>query len=211
MEATERILSPHNQLEPNSKNVVSNSNFTLNDPDVRENTDYYTMTYDNRTLNLDTIVAKGDQIVTGVRFRVHSDSVHLEVRFTYYDEATGKLDLSTESEWKMNSNTNRTIISTEHADLPTKFETQSIAMGADDTNSVRFVPTSWTMDMAQTTVPFFDSNLIEPSELAPLSGVGILYKYQEGHGGFVAPKLITRDHSAAVMRIRGAVGVYGVV
>lgn len=63
---------------------------------------------------------------------------------------------------------------------------------------------------AQTTVPFIDSNFVEPPELVPLSGVGLLYKYQIGHGGYVAPKLITHDYAAAAMRIRGAVGVYGV-
>ncbi|XP_031627540.1 uncharacterized protein LOC116343553 [Contarinia nasturtii] len=210
LEASERTLLPKNELDPNTKSIVSNNNFTINDPNVVENTDYFTMTYDNRILNLDTIVAKGDEIVTGVRFRVAAGSVYLEVRFTYYDEVTGKLDLTTDSEWKMNLNTNRTTISTEHSDVPTKLQTQSIAMGSDDTDAVRFVPTSWVKDMAQSTVPFIDSNLIEPSELAPLSGVGIFYKYQKGYGGFVAPRLITRDHSAAVMRIRGAVGVYGV-
>lgn len=207
--AIERTLLGKNELDPKF-NVVSNYNFTVNDPGVRDHFDYFTMTYDNRTINLDTIVAARDQLVTGVRFRVHSGAVHLEARFTYFDEATGKLDLSTASEWKMNSNFKRTTISAEHTDIPTKLQTQTRALGTDDSNSVRFVPTSWVRDMAQTTVPFIDTILVEPSELVPLSGVGLFYKYQPGHGGYVAPKLITHDYAAAAMRIRAAVGVYGV-
>lgn len=198
-----------NELDPKF-NVVSNYNFTVNDPMIRDHIDYFTMTYNNRTLDLDTIVAARDQLVTGVRFRVHSGSVHLEVRFTYFDEATGKLDLSTASEWKMNANNKRITISTEHTDVPIKLQTQTRALGTDDSNSVRFGPTSWVRDMAQTTVPFIDTILVEPAELVPLSGVGLFYKYQPGHGGYVAPKLITHDYAAAAMRIRAAVGVYGV-
>ena len=156
--AIERTLLPQNELD-SVFNVVTNYNFTVTDPSVRDHFDYFTMTYENRTLNLDTIMAARDQLVTGVRFRVHSGSVHLEVRFTYFDEATGKLDLSTASEWKMNSNTQRTVISVDHTDVPTKSQAQSRAMGTDDSNSIRFVPTSWVRDMAQTTVPFVDSNV----------------------------------------------------
>lgn len=161
---------PQNELDSNF-NVVSNYNFSVTEPGIREHFDYHTMTYDNRSLNLDTIVAARDQLVTGVRFRFYAGSVHLEARFTYFDEATGKLDLSTASEWKMNSNNHRTLISSEHTDIPTRLQTQSRPMGTDDSNAVRFVPTSWVRDMAQTTVPFIDSILVEPSELVPLSGL----------------------------------------
>lgn len=189
---------------------MSNTNFTITDPSVKELVDYFTMTYDNRTLNLDTIIAARDQLVTGVRFRIYSGAVHLEARFTYFDEATGKLDLQTASEWKMNSNNQRVPISTEHVDVPTKSKEQTRAIGNDDSNSVKFVPTSWVRDMAQTTVPFIDTNLVEAPELVPLSGVGLFYKFQVGHGGYVAPKVVTLDYAAPAMRIRGAVGVYGV-
>lgn len=210
MTAIERPLLPNAYLDSSTKNEISNHNFTIDDPTVKNGFDYFTMTYDNRKLNLDTIVANRDQVVTGVRFRVHSGSVHLEVRFTYFDEDTGKLDLTTASEWKSNSNIQRTSISAEHADIPTRSHDQSIALGDDDSNSVKFLPTSWTHDMAQTTVPFIDSNLIEDPELVPLSGIGLFYKYQLGFGGYVAPKLVTHDYAAAAMRIRGAAGVYGV-
>lgn len=209
--AIERSLLPNARLDENDKNEISNYNFTMTDLRVRSGIDYFTMTYDNRTLNLDTIVATSrDEVVTGVRFRVLSGSVYLEVRFTYFDEDTGKLDLTTSSEWKSNIENERTPISVEHADIPTKSDEQSTPMGSDDSNSIKFVPTSWVLDMAQTTVPFIDTILVETPQLEALSGVGIFLKNSVGFGGYVAPRLITQDNAVPAMRIRSAAGVYGV-
>lgn len=63
--------------------------------------------------------------------------------------------------------------------------------------------------MAQSTVPFLDSVLVEPSPAIPLYGVGLFYKSQAPYGGLVAPKVITSDFAASALRIRGALGVYG--
>lgn len=209
--AIERALLPNARLDDSDKNIISNYNFTITDTRVKSGIDYFTMTYDNRTINLDNVVATSrDEVVTGVRFRVHSGSVHLEVRFTYFDEDTGKLDLTTISEWKSNTEIERTPISVEHADIPTKSNEQSIPMGSDDSNSIKFVPTSWVLDMAQTTVPFIDSILIETPQMEALSGVGLFLKSSGGFGGYVAPRLVTQDNAVAAMRIRSAAGVYGV-
>lgn len=209
--AIERLLLPNALLDATDKKIISNDNFTLTDAKVTSGIDYFTMTYDNRTLNLDTIVAMArDQVVTGIRFRVHSGSVHLEVRFTYFDEDTGKLDLTTVSEWKSNTAKQRTPISVEHADIPTRSTEQSIAMGDDDTNSVMFVPSSWVLDMAQTTVPFIDSKFVETPQMEALSGVGLFLKSSAGFGGYISPRLVTQDNALAAMRIRSAAGVYGV-
>lgn len=152
--ATEQLLLPNARLDENVKNVISNDNFTLTDPTVKSGSDYFTMTYENRTINLDTIISSTrDGVVTGVRFRVHSGSIRLEVRFTYFDENTGKLDLTTPTEWKANTDTSqRTSISVEHSDIPIRCSgEQSIAMGIDDSKSVKFIPSGWVRDMAQTT------------------------------------------------------------
>lgn len=160
MTAIERSLLPKASLDENDKNFISNHNFTLTDATAISGLDYFTMTYENRTLNLDTIVATSrDQVVTGVRFRVQSGSVRLEVRFTYFDEATGKLDLTAASEWKSNPENQRTSISVEHSDIPTRSAEQSIAMGSDNSDSIKFVPSGWVRDMAQTTGKFCVSNV----------------------------------------------------
>lgn len=141
--ATERTLLPNVQLEPNIENLVTNYTFSIDSPNVKNGSDYFELTYLNRTLNLDTIVAARDQVVTGVRFRVHSGSLHLEVRFTYFDEITGKLDLTTVSEWKMNSNTKRILIPSDHVGIPTESNKQSRALGTENQSAVRFGPTGW--------------------------------------------------------------------
>lgn len=160
--------------------------------------------------NLDTITGARDQLVTGVRFSTYGGTLHLEARFTYFDEANGKLDLSLASTWLRNGNTNRNIIPTSHLGVPTEYKNQSIAIGSKDKDSIEFSPTGWVRDMAQSTVPFIDSIQLEPYDSVPLHGVGIFYKSQYAHGGYIAPKLITYDYAASAMRIRGAVGVYGV-
>lgn len=211
MTATERSLLPKALLDDSVRNVITNDNFTLIDASAVSGTDYFTMTYENRTINLDTIVATSrDQVVTGVRFRVHSGAVHLEVRFSYFDEATGKLDLTAPCEWKSNTQNQRTSISVEHSDIPIRSTEQSTAMSGDGTDSIKFVPTGWVRDMAQTTVPFIDSILVETPEMEPLAGIGLFYKFQLGYGGYVAPRLVTQDNAAAAMRVRSANGVYGV-
>lgn len=141
--AIERTLLPNGQLEPKTKNLVTNYTFSIDSPNVKKGSDYFELTYLNRTLNLDTIVAQRDQVVTGVRFRVHSGSLHLEVRFTYFDEITGKLDLTTVSEWKMNSNTKRILIPSDHVGIPTESNKQSRALGTENQSAVRFGPTGW--------------------------------------------------------------------
>lgn len=208
--AVERELLPNAQLSAESHKILSNDTFKIEDESTRHGIDYFEISYENRTLNLDTITAQRHQIVTGVRFKVNNGNIHLEVRFTYFDEMSGKLDLSMPSEWKMNSNNERNVILTSHMAVPTSSIYQTIPIADIDKNAIKFGPTSWSHDMAQFTVPFIDSILIEPYELVPLSGVGLFYKSQAGYGGYLAPHLITYDHASAALRIRAAVGVYGV-
>lgn len=208
--AVERELLPNAQLNAESHKIVSNDTFKIEDEGIHHGIDYFEITYDDRILNLDTITAQRDQIVTGVRFKINNGNIYLEVRFTYFDEMSGQLDLSTPSEWKMNLNSERNVIVTSHMAVPTTTINQTIPIIDTDKNAIQFGPTSWSHDMAQLTVPFIDTILIEPYELVPLSGVGLFYKSQEGYGGYVAPHLITYDFASAALRIRAAVGVYGV-
>lgn len=51
------------------------------------------------------------------------------------------------------------------------------------------------MDIAQTTIPFFDSQPLTSYPQVPLRGAGIYYKGAYGYGGFIAPSLTTYDFS----------------
>lgn len=50
-------------------------------------------------------------------------------------------------------------------------------------------------DFGQTTLPFIDIQDVISIPPVPLSGVGIYFKSQLTYGGFVAPKLITKDYA----------------
>lgn len=58
---------------------------------------------------------------------------------------------------------------------------------------IRFQPTDFKKDAAQTTVPYFDIQEIVTNPPTPLQGIGIYYKGIEGFGGFVGLKLLTAD------------------
>lgn len=211
LHAIERTLLPNANLNKSESWVVSNDNFTLNDTNVKEGVDFYTMTYENRTMNLDVITAARDQLVTGVRLRVIDGRLQLQARFSYFDESIGKLDNVSGSDWIGNSNKNRELIQSDHSYVPTKSPVQTLPLSSSSGNYVEFGPTGWVHDMAQNTVPYFDSQLIETSsEPVALHGVGLFYKAWPGHAGYVAPKLIAYDYAMSAMHIRGAVGVHGV-
>ncbi len=54
-----------------------------------------------------------------------------------------------------------------------------------------FVPTDLGKDAAQSTVPFFDTQSVEPKPPVPISGAGIFHKGRDGYGGFLSLKLLT--------------------
>lgn len=207
----ERVLLINANLNKTESWPVSNDNFTVNDATVKHDVDFYTVNYENRTMNLDTITAGRDQLVTGVRFRVINGRLQLQVQFTYFDESIGKLDIVSGSQWFSNPNMDRELIQSDHSYVPTKSPVQTLPLSSKSGNYVEFGPTGWVHDMAQNTVPFFDSQMIETSsEPVALHGVGLFYKAWPGHAGYIAPKLIAYDYAMSALHIRGAVGVYGV-
>lgn len=164
--------------------------FVPMDNQSQEGIDYHTLTYENRSLNLDTIVAPAGRIVTGVRFKTNTKGhLQLEVRFTEFDGITGHLINLGGSVWLSNANGGQSRINTDNLDIPTKATKPSKA-NTKENSYVRFGPTHKKVDLSQTTVPFIDGIKVEPKLPAPLSGVGLYYKGQSGFGGFVAPKIV---------------------
>lgn len=161
--------------------------------DGEENLDYFTVSREHRSINLDTIVLPLDKVVTGVRFQVHANRVHLEVQATEFDYATGKLKNLENSVWINNLNDEpRQQIDIQDPDSPTR--TRNIQEPFDSRNKfVEFRSTDIKKDLAQLTVPYFESVALEASEPRPLSGVGVYYKGEIGFGGFIAVKLIAYD------------------
>lgn len=80
----ERELKPYATL-----NVVSNPTwhlfnkvdyFNIHDATVREGIDYHTLTWQNRSINLDTVELPTGKVVTGIRMRVINGAISLQVR-----------------------------------------------------------------------------------------------------------------------------------
>lgn len=77
-------------------------------------------------------------------------------------------------------------------DDPTKFPALSKIDSRPDT-FMRFVPTDRVKDVAQLTVPFFDSQTVAPTPASWLSGIELFHKGQPGSGGFLGMKVTNYD------------------
>lgn len=144
--------------------------------DGEKNIDYFTLTREHRTINLDTLVVPLGKVVTGIRFQAHENRLHLEIRATDFDYETGQLKNLEQSAWINNLHTEqRAQINILDPDSPTR--TTKIQEPVDSHNKfIEFRPTDIKKDLAQLTVPYFESVPLEASEPKPLSGVGLYYK-----------------------------------
>lgn len=163
--------------------------FSIHDSLVREGIDYHTLTWENRSINLDTVEIPTGKVVTGVRFRVIDGAITLQVRATEFDFISGQLKNLESSYWYMSETKERTEIPLDNLDVPTLSTDKSIP-NILTKRFVRFQPTDKYMDLAQTTIPFIDSQMVESHNPMPLSGVGLYFKSFPGYGGFVAPKIL---------------------
>lgn len=155
--------------------------------------DYFTLTRDHHSINLDTLILPLDKVVTGVRLQVHNNRLHLEIRATDFDYDTGKLKNLENSMWIKNVNDdNRTELKIENPDAPTRSTNIQERFDSND-KYIEFRSSDIKKDLAQVTIPYIESVPLEASEPRPLSGVGLYYKGEIGFGGFLAIKLIAHE------------------
>lgn len=81
----------------------------------------------------------------------------------------------------------------DNSDIPTKSNRSEPEWGTN--LYVKFTHTDFDKDVAQTTIPFIDSQPVTNVPQVPLRGVGIYYKGSAGYGGFIAPSMTTYDFS----------------
>lgn len=152
--------------------------------------EYATLTYENRSLNLDTIVAPNGEVVTGIRFnRNNAGRLIIEVRFTEIDVDAGKLINLENSFWLSNANGGKYLINTENMDLPIN-SPKPLQPNLNADTYIRFGPTHKKVDVSQRTLPFIESIKVEAATPGLLSGVGLYFKGQTGYGGFIAPRIV---------------------
>lgn len=158
--------------------------------------DYFTLTYENRSINLDDVVLPDGKLVTGVRFAHRNGHVLLEVRGTDFDYAKGRLINLENSTWYSNENGGKHEIQIPNRLLP--FENYNLGKlyvpqkFAKD-SYVRFTTSDFKADLGRLPVPFLEKDLgIESWCPVALTGIGLTYMNDEelSTGGVIAPKLI---------------------
>lgn len=71
---------------------VSHHEFNINGAGIKNGIDYHTLTYENRLINLDTVIAPSGKLLTGIRFHLTDDSkLTLQIRATDFNYETGKI------------------------------------------------------------------------------------------------------------------------
>lgn len=156
--------------------------------------DYFTLTYENRTINLDDVVAPEGKVVTGVRFAHRNGHVLLEIRATDVDFAAGLLTNLEQSAWISNENGGKHEIEILNRTNPFEvFNREKLYILHDLKDSyVQFGPTDFQNDLGQTTIPLIDADSISSKSPTALSGIGLSYGNDQRRttGGTIVPKLI---------------------
>ncbi|XP_022907955.2 uncharacterized protein [Onthophagus taurus] len=178
--------------------------FRLNDRNVLKDQTYFTLSRDNRAIDLDVHAGVEGYVLTGVRLQKIGSHLNLQIYVTPYDFATGKLKPAL-SEWLDNTNTEFSMISKrkkieiKDRDVPTRSNLPS-KIKSTHNEFLEFTHTSFEKDAAQTTVPFLDSQPVS-SGLSPNSGAGIYYKTSsDQNGGYIGLKLVTFDYSKHLLK-----------
>ncbi len=179
---------------------TENDDFVIHDEfqDISNGIDFHTLNWRSRAVDLATITAPPGSVLTGIRFTVVKDHLTFEVRATEFNFNSGRLD--GRSEW-ISDKVERSVLLLNRpepsypihtSDYEGKRSTPNIATD----KFIKFRPSDPDKDAGQTTVPFIDTQLVQPMHLTLLSGVGIYYKGRPGFGGFIAPKLVVYDMSS---------------
>lgn len=204
---SERKLLSYGRLKPTNNYFYSNfpswklahPKFKIADKDVHEGIDYHTLTFENRSINFDTITVPENCVVTGVRFQLHNGHIRLEVRGTEFDFETGTLFNLENSTWFANHDTGKHKIILNKA-RPIGLIGRPIINIIPD-SYIEFSPSDIDADAAQSIVPFIETSKVEPIIPTILSGVGLIYKGKPGYSGVISPKILVYDFAPLFRKI----------
>lgn len=101
------------------------------------------------------------------------------------------------TEYDIGPNRRREINIGDNPDVPTRTKKKSVEKSTSNT-FLKFTHSGIWRDMAQTTIPFMDSQDVATDIPLPLQGVGLYWKSQKGYGGFISPKLSTIDYTSFI-------------
>ncbi|XP_069676285.1 uncharacterized protein orion isoform X1 [Periplaneta americana] len=176
--------------------------YRISDSDVYNGKDYHTLSWEQRAIDLDDLVAPEGSVLTGVRFRRVGTHLNLEIMVTPLNFTAGTLDKPHQkSIWHGNDNTDASLVEPRkrlyisHPDVPTLTNEGSVVDSRSD-QFLLFTHSDIDADAAQTTVPFLDAQPVAPEPPTLLAGAGIYHKGRPGYGGFIGPKVVTYDFTS---------------
>ncbi|KAK9746501.1 protein of unknown function (DUF4803) [Popillia japonica] len=205
-------ILPQGVINVTSLEWVPVNKFKISDRFIHDQQDYLRITSRDKAVDLHVIEVDSrkkyqQQVLTGVRFaavqsginrndkRIH---LNLEIKMTKYNFKSGELFINRGADtWYRNIDTEfspnvRTRIPTNDLDVPTRAKSKNTIVSNGD-QYVEFTHTDITKDVAQTTVPFIDTQDVVPKVPTPLAGAGLYYKSSPGYGGFIGLKIVTYD------------------
>merc|ERR550519_616910 len=183
-------------IEPQTIAYSDARNLTKNTGSV------FTMSYEQRAMDMDTLSAPEGHVLTGVKLRNIGGHLNLEIQVTPMEFTKGNV-VSDRSTWIANDNTPatdkpRTLVPIIMPDIPTKYSGEN-KMDTSTDQFIQFDASSAHKDVSQTTVPFIDSQPVAPKPATWLAGAGLYHKGRIGYGGFVGFKVSTYDFSRHLM------------
>ena len=150
------------------------------DTDVLLNSDkVFTMSYEQRAVDMDSLQAPAGHVLTGVKFRNLGGHLNLEIQITPVEFTTGKV-LKHRAIWIANDNTPatlkpRALVPIIMPDVPTKYRGENLVDTTTD-QYVMFDASSAHKDVSQTTVPFIDGQPVAARPATWLGGAGLYHK-----------------------------------
>jgi len=170
---------------------ISTSNLVTN-PKV------YTMSYEQRAIDLDTLSAPEGYVLTGLKLRNIGGHLNLEIKVNPINFGSGEV-VNEQFLWIGNDNTPasnkpRQRVALIIPDVPTRLASRNKVDGDDDMY-LYFDTSSAMKDVGQTTVPYLDAQPVSPKPATWLAGAGLYHKGRIGFGGFIGISVETYDFS----------------
>lgn len=196
-EISQRTLLPFGQTESLESNTwkTADYRFAVTDKGPIEEIDYFKLSYENRSINLDDLTVPSGKLITGVRFHHINGHLILQIRATDFNYFGGRLLNISHNPWVMNEYGGQNEIEIAQRTNPLAEDYSDIYVSNDSANAyVEFGPTDFNSDLGQTTIPIIETFLLEPKNPVVLSGIGLTYKNSDASsGGIIGLKLKTYE------------------
>lgn len=200
MAISQRTLLPFGQTDATEEKTwkLADYQFKVNESKAIDGIDYFTLTYENRSVNLDELTVPRGKVVTGIRFYHQNGHILIQIRATDFNYFSGKLLNLHYTPWVTNDDGGQTEFEPPSRANPLEYGVGVNAPIAIKPNQyVTFRPSDFETDASQLTVPFIETLQLESKNPVILAGIALTLKTQHESGGIIAPKLIVYEFPIA--------------